>query len=119
MVLGVFWSSMINCPCQKPTRSRLIDQEEAICTIQRKAKHIVSTEVFMKGMRIPTSMKKDVTMRNICSENDDSTNTMTILQMQVILTPKQHRKNKSGRKTKDKKKLKHRHHNDEQRRYHK
>jgi hypothetical protein len=38
---------------------------------------------------------------------------MTILQIRVILTPKQHSKSKSGRKMKDKKKLKHRHHNDE------
>jgi hypothetical protein len=40
---------------------------------------------------------------------------MTILQIPVILTPKQHRKNQRGPKTKNKK-LKHRHHNDEQRR---
>jgi hypothetical protein len=58
MMLEVFWSSMANRPCQKPTRGRLIDQEEAIRTIQRKAKHIVWIEVFLKGMRIPTNMKK-------------------------------------------------------------
>jgi hypothetical protein len=28
----------------------------------------------MKGMRIPTSMKTEVAMPSICSENDDSTN---------------------------------------------
>jgi hypothetical protein len=43
---------------------------------------------------------------------------MTILQIGVIVTPNQHSKNKRGRKTKNKK-LKYRHHNDEQQRDHK
>jgi hypothetical protein len=48
-------------------------QQEAVHFIQRKEKHIVWTEVCTKGMMIPTSMKKDVAIRNVCHENDDST----------------------------------------------
>ena len=88
MVLKVLWSAMISHPCQKPTTSRtwyqeqqgrvkpeislhmlmtahwtnswlnLHWQQEAVHTIQRKEKHIVWTQVFPKGMKIPTSMKK-------------------------------------------------------------
>jgi hypothetical protein len=49
-------------------------QQEAVHSIQRKEKNIVWTKVYTRGMMIPTSTKKDVAIRNICHENDDSTN---------------------------------------------
>jgi hypothetical protein len=42
--------------------------------MERKKENTVWTEVFPKGVRIPTSMKKDAAIRNVCNKNDGSTN---------------------------------------------
>ena len=95
MVLEIPWSSMSNCPCKKPTRSRtgyweqqrkvklaipphatnwtnsswlnLHWHKEAVHTNGRKEKNIVWTEIVTKGMRIPTSTETDAAIRNIAA----------------------------------------------------
>jgi hypothetical protein len=64
---------------------------------------LVWTQVFPQGMKIPTSVKKDDTIQNMCNENDNSTNASN------YHTKAAKQKEKTGR-------LKHRHHNDEEQR---
>ncbi len=106
MVMGVFWSSIINPPWQKPTRNPTWYQEQqgrvkteipphahysplnqllaqySLATRgggslrSKKGESIVWTEAFGKEMRNPMSRKKYVTMQNICKGNDNSTNSI-------------------------------------------
>ena len=62
--------------------------------------NIVWTEAITKGIRIPTNTKKDVAMPNDAAR-------MTILRVQVILTPKNVAEKKRDRKNTNKKKRKH------------
>jgi hypothetical protein len=68
---------------------------------------LVWTQVFPKGMKIPTSTKRDDAIQSI-GKDDNSTN-------KSDSQTKATKQKKSGCKMKGKKKLKHRHHNDVQR----
>jgi hypothetical protein len=42
--------------------------------MERKKENTVWTEVFLKGVRVPNSMKKDAAIRNMCNKNDGPRN---------------------------------------------